>query len=261
MIVKNHLRITCRTGAEAHQHRIGSYRSLCTGRTGPLIALLGNFCIEVDPAFLLLTPGNAADDLVIVLVHILIESLGAVVITGDDRHLDMGAVDTIDIVFRHQLVGRHNGNGTDLVERQYREPELVSSLQYQEDAVALLDALALKEVGRHIGILSDIAESESLLFVVFTYPEDRRLIRCSLCDLIHYIVCEVKCLRIRYFIVLLQIIEGNEIISVSTHKFFIYGHGSNIPFHYDRQKFTRFPVSRLHSMRYVGIKVHAVAFA
>ena len=73
--------------------------------------------------------------------------MGGVTVSGTQDGRNTSCLEPIGKVMLHQLIGGRNGDGTQLVQTQNSEPELIVPLQHQHDPVPPLDAQTLEVVG------------------------------------------------------------------------------------------------------------------
>ena len=91
-----------------------------------------------------------------------------------------------------ELVGGRDRDGTDFMECQHGEPELVVAFEHDHDAVAFFDAEGGKVVGGAVGCVLHFFEGEAAFHMVFVYMEHSQFGGIFVGDPVHNIECEVE---------------------------------------------------------------------
>ena len=81
------------------------------------------------------------------------------------------------------------------MQRQNGEPELVMTLEDQDDLVTSADALLLEERGTGITLLLHIKEAEGMLLTILMAPEHCSSLRLTCSDTIDNIIGEIELIR------------------------------------------------------------------
>ena len=127
-------------------------------------------------------------------------------LSGADNHLDVRSICPIDNIFLRQQVSRGNYDGTQLMQRDDGEPELVPPLQNQHHHVAASDAERLEISCRPVGPLLHVGKREVDMFAVVISPAECPLVGLFRSPGIYYIVAEVEPLRHLYLQVLPEVV-------------------------------------------------------
>ena len=121
-----------------------------------------------------------------------IHLMGGVAVGGAEDGRDTGGIEAVLEVMLLELVGGGDGDGTQLIQTQHGEPELVVALQHQHDAIALLDTQGLEVVGALGGGLLHVLEGESPLGVIAGDVEHSQLLGILLGQGVHQIEGKVE---------------------------------------------------------------------
>ena len=105
-------------------------------------------------------------------------------------------VEAVFQIVRLKLIDRRNGDRAQLVQAQYRRPELPVPLERQHHAVALLNAQGLKVVGALRALLLHVLKGEAALLMVTREMQHGQLVGLALGNRVHNVVGEVECFRI-----------------------------------------------------------------
>ena len=122
--------------------------------------------------------------------------MGGVSVGGAEDGADPGGIEAVGEIMLLEQVGGGDGNGTQLVEAQDGEPELVVALEHQHHPVALFDAQALEVVGGPVGALAHVREGEATLHLVAVQVQHGQLLRLALGDAVHDVKGKVELLLI-----------------------------------------------------------------
>ena len=131
-----------------------------------------------------------------------------VVAYGNDG-FDVGRLAAVDDVFCRQQMGGGNGGGSDFVERDDGEPELVAALQYEHHHVATANAERCEKRCRLVTLALDVGKRELYLLALLVGPEQGGLV--GACPFVDYVVAEVEILWHVDLEVLHEILVGVEL--------------------------------------------------
>ena len=199
IIMSHHLRFTCCSTSEVHQHDIivgirmcRLHKRSCMGNTFlEVLESLRHTRTDADYMLQSRTPRLRFDDMI-----------GYDLFTRTNNHFDIGCITTIDDVLLSQQMSRRNSYCTQLVQSDDAEPKLDTAFQNKHHHIALTDTQALEIGSRSIGLFLQFRICILMFGSLVVSPKNRILFRLFGSPSIHYIITKIKVFRDLYLKIL-----------------------------------------------------------
>ena len=192
MAMRRDFRITGSTGSEVHEIRIvtaGEFGRIC-GTLENVAASLDSL-VEIEPA-VAFALNYHAHDLHSAFFDGKIDLMSNIAVGSAYDSFNVGSLESVGKIVLNELICSRNNDRAYLMERNYREPELIMTFKNEHYLIAFSDSHGAEIIGGHVGILLDFGKRELSVVHVVVNVDKRRLVGIFSGKSVHNVESEVE---------------------------------------------------------------------